>query len=1375
MTMRNLTAIIALLAALVAGAWAQDTDGDGLPDAIEEQLGADPHTTTRMTMVYEDEVGDHPELDVAHDLAAVHVASLGRGRMLWQLEFTEPWDIRGDVALIIYIDTDNDPETGRVGGSVQGTDVMLRPDAVSNHGLAAAPLQASAAHGDSLYLALDAPVNVEDGELALRAYVLIQNREEAADADRTPWFEVRAPASTEEAIKVPEEHPLYRAPEEIQRIRVRVPVDEGGRHAVVTWITTWPAQADLQFGAPDRLDRVISRDEPQQNHRVALHGLDPDRDYAFRIRARGGGGGLISSDVVRFNTSVSEPLGNVARHRVPLRVTGAPGERRPVSQGLPFPQGALGSADHVRVLEAAGTEVPAQAQVTSRWPDETVRWILLDFQADIPEEGHAQYACEFGTEVTRAEVAERIEITETEEAVSVDTGPLVVRFDRASFGFLGEAWLHGERVTAAEGAGIVLTDLDGEQYTSLGSPDELLVTREGPLHAVVTARGPHRAAEGETLFRYEVRMHFYAGLPMVRVFHSFENDRSDELFTSIRSLDLRIPMAGGVEQGALVEEDGVRTASAGDRVLQLDDRGSRAPGVMGVTAGRASMAIAVRNFWQLWPKSLEVDDEGATIGIMPELPEDAYADIDPDLEDRLYYAMVDGTYRLHRGVSKTHELTVRFDAEGLDLAQEDTRVNKPALAIAPPEWYADSGAFWHITPRREGEFDHYERFVDEILAAFLRDREQQREWGMLNFGDWWGERGYNWGNIEYDTQHGMMMQFARTGERAWFENAVWAARHNIDVDIVQHGWPGQPDGVPFYHSLCHTGDYYPDSSRPSGIFRGGWNTGHLWTRGNLEYALMTGDDRARRIALQTADYLAGDLMVGYKMPKGAERGTAWPLFGVMAAYHATGDEYYLNAARIITREVIREQNPEEGHWDIPAGYSKVIPKPVGGYAWCAGLLLTSLEMANEYLQDPELDRTYVKAAEWLASEEWLPERKGFRSASCDSLNAAVTPGYECYRTPAAMLHACELTGDRKFLEIAHMGFAYAVKRGAAGGKGGSTRLALTPHAVYKLKQAGITSLDTARWQAPVRLEAGFVPVEPGAPVAAMVTVASNRDDAQSVALSLEELPDGWPVPEVPGVELSARGEAHVELKFPAATRLQPGQTVALTVVAEVDGEEPIRRRLVLGCPAEGRTGQTPDLVAGEQDYLGPALERAGIDAERITSLADLSAFGVIFLGTQAHTVDAAGLQQDYAHLLQWVHGGGTLVISQLNDSQWRLEFLPGPVVLDDANAESGRIAAPEHPIFTTPTPIEDLAGMVMYDSIVEAEGWEVLLEDADGGPAIIATGLGSGRVGGGGPAPGAVLAAHQRREISPVLLGRLHRRQRAGIVAVWEPGVRRSQ
>ncbi len=1353
--MKHAVMLTALLLVLVQIA-PPPANADDLPAEIKLELGADPAASLEMTVLHSAERGDEirvgDEREVAHELVAVHFASLGQGRSLWRLQFTEPWEQRGDVALILYIDADNDPDTGRQGGGVHGTDIMLRPDTLSIHDYPASVHHVAAAHGDSLYFTLEAPLNIEDGEILARAYVLIQNRENTADSCRTPWFEVRAPALDTEPFAVAEDHPLYRPPEIIEHVNVRVPVDDGGTRAIVTWITSWPTESVVQWGEPGNLEALVSGDRPAQNHRLVIEDLQPDRTYHARIRARGGLGELISSDEHSFSTAVAEPTGSADRESLPLTISAPPGAAQPVTGGMPFPRGVLGSADNIRLLDSAGNELPLQAQVTVRWPDDTVKWVLLDFQADVPEGGEASYALEFGNEVTRAPLTEAISIEEDDDAIVVDTGPLRVRLDRANFALLGEAWLDGERITEAAGAGIFLTDLDGEQFTSLGAPDELYVSREGPLSATVTARGRHLSEANEPLFAWKVAMQFYAGQPLVRLLHVFENDmveREDE-FTTVRSLDLRLPLAGGQQGGRLLlPEDAAADLPAGasSRLLQgYDDsirlegieaeigENQRAPGAMALQGGSGAISLAVTDFWQHYPKSLGADAQGAVVGIMPALPAEDYAEFDDEvLFHRLWYYLDGGVYRYRLGMSKAHELMVRFHpgAVGDDevRALSDLSAVRP-LIIAPPEWYARTKAFGDITPRTEGEFEQYEWFVDEILARFVSQREDRREYGMMNYGDWWGERGYNWGNIEYDTQHGMFMQFARTGNRDFFDNAAIAARHNTDVDIVQHAHNPDHVGRPYTHVMYHVGNYFPDYDGPSATLTRGApdGGGHTWTRGNLEFAALTGDERALRIALNTSGFLAGPLMTGYRMPKGAERASAWQLYGVLAAYDFTADEHYLNAARIITRDVMREQNLEEGHWNIRAGYSDVVPTPIGGYAWCAGLLMTALEWANRHLEDPEIDETIVRAARWLARTEWIPEAKGFRSASCDSLTPGARPGSNSRRTPAAMLRAYELTGEEQFRDIAHIGFSYAA-RSPAGGKGGSTQLTLSPHIIYKLKQAGITSLDTAQWEAEASLRApGFVPVEAGGAIALPVTVTSHRDDPLRVNVRIDDLPQGWAQVEARTIDLTPRGSETISLDLTAPDDLAPGDTVVLTVCSEAEDGEAVRQNVLLARPAEVAVGDAIGLVPGEPEFLAPALEQAGIDARSIESLDDLSAYSAIFLSTQAHHVDSAGLQSDYPLLLQWVHGGGTLVISQMQDVGWRPEYLPGTVLLSDDRTESGEIAAPDHPIFAGISDRDALSGMVMYDSIVKAEGWRVLLEDGRGGPAIITTDLGEGRI-----------------------------------------------
>ena len=80
---------------------------------------------------------------------------------------------------------------------------------------------------------------------------------------------------------------------------------------------------------------------------------------------------------------------------------GIPLEAEPVTTGVPFPESALASAANVRLLDEAGEELPLQVTVTGSYPDGSVRWLLLDFQVDLPPDG-CTLTLEFGEGVERA-------------------------------------------------------------------------------------------------------------------------------------------------------------------------------------------------------------------------------------------------------------------------------------------------------------------------------------------------------------------------------------------------------------------------------------------------------------------------------------------------------------------------------------------------------------------------------------------------------------------------------------------------------------------------------------------------------------------------------------------------------------------------------------------------------------------------------------------------------------------------------------------------------------------------------------------------------------------------------------------------------------
>ena len=110
--MRPSYALIFLLCAALMPATitrAQDADGDGLPDAIERTLGADPQVADQFELVIDDKSradGDKgftadnyfPERDIAQ----VFVAAVGGNRFIWRVSFAADY-VKDNSNLILYL------------------------------------------------------------------------------------------------------------------------------------------------------------------------------------------------------------------------------------------------------------------------------------------------------------------------------------------------------------------------------------------------------------------------------------------------------------------------------------------------------------------------------------------------------------------------------------------------------------------------------------------------------------------------------------------------------------------------------------------------------------------------------------------------------------------------------------------------------------------------------------------------------------------------------------------------------------------------------------------------------------------------------------------------------------------------------------------------------------------------------------------------------------------------------------------------------------------------------------------------------------------------------------------------------------------------
>jgi len=79
-------------------------------------------------------------------------------------------------------------------------------------------------------------------------------------------------------------------------------------------------------------------------------------------------------------------------------------ERRawPVTSGVPLAEGVVADSSCVR-LRLDGKELPLQTETLSRWPDGSIKWLLLDFQIDLQaNERRGLTACAYIRSMIRA-------------------------------------------------------------------------------------------------------------------------------------------------------------------------------------------------------------------------------------------------------------------------------------------------------------------------------------------------------------------------------------------------------------------------------------------------------------------------------------------------------------------------------------------------------------------------------------------------------------------------------------------------------------------------------------------------------------------------------------------------------------------------------------------------------------------------------------------------------------------------------------------------------------------------------------------------------------------------------------------------------------
>jgi hypothetical protein len=588
---------------------------------------------------------------------------------------------------------------------------------------------------------------------------------------------------------------------------------------------------------------------------------------------------------------------------VPLLIHGRCNSQavQPVTLGIPFPLGSLREPRDLSLVDDDGRPVLLQTLPLARWPDGSVKWLLLDFVLGSMKPGPTTWTLRENLARPGAEPqGEALRIIESGQTIVVDSGVAEFHLNRTTLQPFTRVLLQGQDVLAPSSTQITLTDTKGRKGTA--QVERVSVEAQGPVRCTVLLEGTFI---GRVRCRFAARLCFFSGTGLVRIRLTVHNPRRarhrrglwdlgdpGSMFFRDLALEWTVTGSEGVrtcwaaEVGQPLHEAAssfleiYQDSSGGEnwqsrnhvnhlgrvpcsfrgyrvRTEQQVEAGLRASPTVCVRGATASVTVAVPEFWQQFPKAIEVERACTRVRLFPQ----QYGDL----------------FELQGGEQKTHTLWLDFALPEPSAAPHLDWAHEPARVSSTPQWYAVSGAIPYFTPAQPDPDDRLESLLSAAVTGpntlFAR-REIIDEYGWRHFGEVYAdhEAAYYTGpppvishyNNQYDLIHGTLLQYLRSGEPRWFELSDALARHVIDIDIYHT----DRDKAAYNGGLFWFTDHYKDAatcthrtySRHNCLpgdrsYGGGPSSNHNFATGLLYYYYITGDPDARAAVLSLANWV----------------------------------------------------------------------------------------------------------------------------------------------------------------------------------------------------------------------------------------------------------------------------------------------------------------------------------------------------------------------------------------------------------------------------------------------------------------------------------------------------------------------------------------
>lgn len=701
--------------------------------------------------------------------------------------------------------------------------------------------------------------------------------------------------------------------------------------------------------------------------------------------------------------------------------------RDPVRHGLPFPRGLVADSKELIVTNVHGQVIPAQFDVLARWPDRSLKWAVIDALIDVAPMETTTIRIARAPAQT-ALPAPLVSVGNDGDGLKVDTGAAVfflrrgktliscARRDRVGSSAQAEAWLQ-----------------QGEEGFH-ACIDDLVVEEQGPVRISLLGRGRFMSGARNLPLVVSCRWVFHAGSACVRLELCVRNPQPAQHFGGLwdlgdggsvgfSDLSITLQMPTPVDSVAwktvnptelarqradslclyqdssggscwdssnhlngagqsTVSFSGFRVAAHSANLEQPIESGSRATPCIWATGDEESIAVAVADFWQNFPKALRVENGSAAAGLFPR-------ECKPGFE-------------LQGGEQKRHTVFIEFGAGAGD--GDVLRAQHPLQVSLDPKWVEDTRAIPWFSAAAPEDDARYSDYVNQIIggdASFVVKRETVDEYGWRNFGDLYADHEtvrhnglrpmVSHYNNQYDFIFAAGVQFLRSAEPPWRSLMADAARHCVDIDIYNtDGDRAAYNGGLFWHT-----DHYMPAATATHRTYSGYNGGkgygggpsneHNYTSGLLLYYYLSGDRDAGQAVIGLADWVlamddGGESLLGLIDPgptglasmtvdvdfHGPGRGAGNSINALLDAYRISGERRYLGKAEELLERCIHPND------DIDS-----LKLDDAEYRWS---YLVFLQVVGKYLnlkrELGEIDYHYCYAREsLLAYASWMDKRE----------------------------------------------------------------------------------------------------------------------------------------------------------------------------------------------------------------------------------------------------------------------------------------------------------------------------------------------------------------------------------------------------------------